>query len=189
MSADGSITLAWGDGDHKFRLALGELRELQETINKPRVLIGADPIGPMSLLRLLRGIDAWPDEVREVLRIGLIGGGEKPLEAARLVKNYVDGRPLAESCPPAAAVLTAALVGVPDDIVGKNSDAEKTETEAETTALSSPPSTEPVPLSDGPTPKSTMPPSGNSPQPSKDGIAPMAASPSQTPQALPNSTP
>ena len=41
MSADGSITLPWGDGDHVFRLAIGGFRELQEKVNGRRVAIGA----------------------------------------------------------------------------------------------------------------------------------------------------
>lgn len=187
MSADGSISLAWADGDHKFRLAIGQLRELQETINRARVAIGAPPIGPMSLLRLLRTTDAWPDEIREVLRLGLIGGGKKPLEALALVKRYVDDRPLGESAPVALAVLTAALVGAPDDIVGKNSAAGKTTTEA-TTASSSPLSTASAPPSDGTQDQPTTPPSGSSAPPLKDGTKPMAVNPPQNRQAQPNST-
>src|SRR5215211_100792 len=140
MSADASLTLEWADGEYRFRLAIGQLRELMENINRPRASIGAPTVGPMSLLGLLTGRDAWPDDAREIIRLGLIGGGSTPVEATRLVKLYVDARPWIESMPTAQMVLMAALVGVPDDVVGKKP-AEKTETEA-TTASSSPRSTD-----------------------------------------------
>ena len=138
MSADGSITMEWGDGEHRFRLAIGQLRELQEFVNKPRVAMGAPQIGPMGLWRALADNDAWPHEAREVLRLGLIGGGMTPLDALAMVKRYVDERPYFEAMRPAFMVLAAATAGVPDDTVGKQP-VETTQTQ--TTASSSPPST------------------------------------------------
>ena len=69
--------------------------------------------------RLTLSSDAWPNDVREILRLGLIGGGMKPFEALAMVKRYVEERPLLESMLVAAAVMQAALAGVPDDPVGK----------------------------------------------------------------------
>ena len=115
MSRNGSVTLDWADGEHTFRLAIGQLRELQETINKPRVKLGAPFIGPASLYNLLVARDAWMHEVREVMRLGLIGGGMKPVEAVDLVRTYVEERPLAESSVHAALVLGAALFGTPEE--------------------------------------------------------------------------
>jgi hypothetical protein len=105
----------WADGEHTFRLAIGQLRELQETINKPRAKIGAPLIGPASLYNLIVSRDAWTHEVREVMRLGLIGGGMKPIEAVDLVRRYVEERPLAESSVHAALVLGAALFGTPEE--------------------------------------------------------------------------
>lgn len=119
MSADASIDLAWADGEYRFRLGLGQLRELQEKVNQPRIAIGATPIGPGTLLRLAMERDLWPHEVREIIRLGLIGGGMKPPEALARVQRYVDERPLLESMQPAVLILTAALAGAPDDEVGK----------------------------------------------------------------------
>jgi hypothetical protein len=119
MSAeDGSITLAFGDGDYPFRIAVGQWRELQESVNKPRIDMGAAPVGPMSLIRSLGQLDAWPHDVREVIRLGLIGGGMKADRALVLVKQYVDGAPLAHAFT-AAAILQRAMFGPPDDPVGK----------------------------------------------------------------------
>jgi hypothetical protein len=119
VSADGSILLGWAGEDRKFRLGIGQLRELQENVNRWRAEIGAPLIGPMSLARSLQAVDAWPGDVREVIRLGLIGGGTPIAQVPALVARYVDERPLAESTVVAHAVLIAALVGVPDDPVGK----------------------------------------------------------------------
>jgi hypothetical protein len=135
MSADGSITLQWASGEHRFRLAIGELRELFDFVNKPRVAIGAGLIGPIDLLRSLQSGNAWPHEIREVMRLGLIGGGMSPLEALTLVKRYVEHRPALENMLPAYQVIEAACVGVPDDPVGK-----ATAERDEATASPSPPS-------------------------------------------------
>jgi hypothetical protein len=116
MSRNGSIDLEWADGGpYTFRLAIGQLRELQETINKPRVKLGAPFIGPATLYNMLVCRDAWLHEVREVMRLGLIGGGTSPEDARDLVQRYVEERPLAESSVHAALVLGAALFGTPEE--------------------------------------------------------------------------
>lgn len=114
MSADGSVTLVWGDGENKFRFAIGQFRELQERVNQRRVTIGAPIVGPMTLLASLRAQDAWPDDVRDVLRIGLVGGGMSIKEANRKLSHHFDNRPPFESTLTAYAALFAGLVGVPD---------------------------------------------------------------------------
>lgn len=118
MSADGSISLFWGDGDQKFRMAIGQWRELQEKVNGRRIAIGAPSVGPQTLLNAMRAKDAWPDDIRDVLRLGLVGGGLKPQEAHRLLVNYFDDKPPFEHMQTAFLVLFAGLVGVPEDQVG-----------------------------------------------------------------------
>jgi hypothetical protein len=99
MSADASKTFEWADGEYKFRLSIGQLRELQDKTG----------VGPYALLsRVIDG--TWKvDDLREVIRLGLIGGGLEPLKALSLVKNYVEGRPLMESLTPVKVILAAAL--------------------------------------------------------------------------------
>ena len=116
---DGSVTLQFGDGDYPFRIAFGQWRELQESVNKPRLEIGEPPIGPMVLLRCLLDGNAWPHDVREVGRLGLIGAGMKGDRALVLVKRHVEGRPYFQSMPTARTVLQYAMFGPPDDQVGK----------------------------------------------------------------------
>lgn len=130
MSRDASISVAWGDGEHRFRLAIGQLRELQEKADA----------GPAEILDRLSSGRWRINDVRETVRLGLIGGGMSPPEAHKLTVRYVDDRPWLESVPIAQAVLMAALIGVPEEPVGKEAAAEA-ETEA-TDASPSPPSME-----------------------------------------------
>lgn len=105
MSRDAKITFPWGAGDTTFALRLGEVIKLQE----------ARDAGPKYLFdKLLSG--QWRvEDVIETIRWGLIGGGATPVEAAKLIKLYVEGRPLLESIAPAIKILGAALSGAPDE--------------------------------------------------------------------------
>jgi hypothetical protein len=105
VSSDGGIVLVWGDGENKFRFAIGQFRELQERINQRRVAIGAPLVGPMTLLASLRSNDAWPDDVRDVLRIGLVGGGMAIKEVNRKLSHHFDNKPPLESMITAYAAL------------------------------------------------------------------------------------
>lgn len=137
MSADASIVLAWGDGEHRFRLPIGQLRELQDKCSA----------GPAEILGRIR-MGSWRiDDLRETLRLGLIGGGMKPVDALLLVQRYVDARPYAESAQPAYEVLAAALFG-PEEAPGKGEAPASEETDGSPSA----PSTEVAPSSDSPPP-------------------------------------
>ena len=69
---------------------------------------------PYFLLGRVDGGQWFIDDLRETIRIGLIGGGLEPVKALALVKRYVDDRPFAESITHARAILLAAIVGAPD---------------------------------------------------------------------------
>lgn len=111
MSRDASINLDFGDGEHCFRLPIGQLRELQEKA----------AASPFAVLARMVAWMPMVDDAREVLRLGLVGGGLTPPEALTLVRRYADERPLAESVPTATLVLQAALMGVADEPPGKPS--------------------------------------------------------------------
>lgn len=105
FAADGSIRMQWGDGSHKFRLAIKELEELQEKCNA----------GPQEIANRLR-FGTWRiADVRETIRLGLIGGGKSWQEALTLTVRYIDNRPWAESSVHAFAILAAGLYGKPED--------------------------------------------------------------------------
>jgi hypothetical protein len=110
MTRSAAITLQWADGKHTFRLGYGELRELQEKTDA----------GPNLVLnRLIAG--AWMiDDIVEIIRLGLIGGGEPPLRALSLTDRYVKERPdWTLNSKLAFAIIAAALQGHEDEPVGK----------------------------------------------------------------------
>lgn len=142
MSADGGISFFWGDDEHSFRLAIGQFRELQECVNLRRIKLGAGIVGPMTLLNALRTSDAWPDDVRDIIRLGLVGGGMEPKEAHRLLKTYfddVDRYPPLTHMRPAFLILTAGFTGP----IGAKDDGEtqKKSGEGMTTSIPTPQST------------------------------------------------
>lgn len=131
MSRDGSIELNWADGVHRFRLAFGELRELQEKTGG----------GAMLVLERLRNRSWLVDDIAETLRIGLIGGGLPPSEALQLVRRYVYERPPVENVIFATLVLGAALFGPADDPIEGKAPAPAKATETMTEESPSPGST------------------------------------------------
>lgn len=129
---NGSVELEWGDGDHVFNIAkLGQALELEEKCDA----------GLFEIFQRVTDGKARLNDIRETIRLGLIGGGKTPVQALALVKRYVDDRPLIESLPVARSLLMAALVGVPGDEVGKKQVAGQTERRAQT-ASSDPLSTD-----------------------------------------------
>lgn len=109
MSRDCSVTLTWADGEYTFRLKLGQLRELQEKCDA----------GPNELLMRTFAGNWRVDDIREPIRLGLIGVSTKPADALKLVMRYVDEYPLGESVLVAQAILAACVHGVPDEEPGK----------------------------------------------------------------------
>ncbi|MGN6208837.1 gene transfer agent family protein [Asticcacaulis sp.] len=125
MSRNATTTLAFADGIHTFRLGIAELEELQEKCNAgPRVILSRIDTGAWRL-----------NDIRETLRLGLIGGGMKPLEALQLIDRYVEPGQLVDHERPALMVLSAALVGSPDN---EGTDDEAGEMTGETQANVSP---------------------------------------------------
>lgn len=129
--SDATIELTWGDGPQRFRLPIGQLRELQDKCDA----------GPQRILARLASLDWLIDDVRETVRLGLIGGGKTPTDAYVLVKRYIDDRDggLLESREHAQVILMKALVGDPSDPVGEPVTAE---TPIQTPGSSSAPSTD-----------------------------------------------
>lgn len=124
MAVNGEIKLNWGDGEHRFNVA--KLRcylELEEKCNAGIAEI---------YQRIIDG--RWKfNDLRETLRLGLIGGGTSPDHALSLINRYCDERPLTESLLPAQAVIMAALVGVPGDNAEKKAETERATAEPSST--------------------------------------------------------
>lgn len=117
MSRDASIDLDWADGHYTFRLGWGELEELQEKTDA----------GPFAVLTRLASRHWRVQDIRETIRIGLIGGGTPPDQALSLVQRYVTSRPPMETLPIAAKVLAAAVQGAEDEAPGEADAAPGTE--------------------------------------------------------------
>lgn len=166
MSRSAKVRLTWGGDERTFRLGVGELDELDALCD----------IGPGYALALIESAGVhgnWrAKHIRETIRLGLIGGGLDQHVALRLVKRYVDAKPLGENLTTAANILRAAIVGVPDDPVpglsGEGSNASLSPEGASGSASST--NQEPPSASASPTSKPAL--SGSSPTPSKAGDAP-----------------
>ena len=111
----GKISLPFGDDTHVFKLGYGQIKELQDTVDAgPFVIFD-------SLLK-----NTWKIEyIRETIRCGLVGGGMAGIDAIRMVKTYVEdveNYPIRANVLIAAAILNAALMGAPEDDVGKKNE-------------------------------------------------------------------
>lgn len=142
MAPVGTRRIIWQGGEHDFCLApIGHLLSLEENCKAGIGLI---------FHRLQNG--TWGiNDVREPIRLGLIGGGLSPREAMDLVKAHVDAHHngLAPSVMVAMAIISAVLIGVPDDPVGKTQAAEAAtgpNSSIATAASAAPDSTESAPL-------------------------------------------
>lgn len=114
---DARVTFDWADGTHTFRLAWGQLAELQEKCDA----------GPYVVLQRLHS-GAWRvEDITNVIRLGLIGGGMEASPALKLARHYVEERPPMENLIPAQVILSAALMGAPDEPAGEDDAASQTE--------------------------------------------------------------
>jgi hypothetical protein len=95
------VDLDWGDGTYTFRMTVLGAIELEEKCDAPFAVV---------FKRLTAG-DYKIADIRETIRLGLIGGGKTPPIALNLVRKYVDERPVAESVLTAQAVLGGLMFG------------------------------------------------------------------------------
>lgn len=112
MSATGTRTIVWAGGEDVFCLAkVGLILDLEEKCKAGIGVIAA---------RLENGAYGIQD-VRETIRLGLIGGGATPERAMAAVKSHVDENPLGHSVLVAYEIVRATIFGVPqDDPVGRD---------------------------------------------------------------------
>jgi hypothetical protein len=113
MSRDGSCELVFNGQRTIFKLAWRELMKIQEACDA----------GPYVVLdRLVSG--RWRlQDISEVIKWGLIGGGMDQATALKLVEIEVEGRRPLENLVVAQTVLGAGVVGAPEEHVGKKSEA------------------------------------------------------------------
>tara|TARA_R110002020_G_scaffold53905_8_gene150488 strand:+ start:19449 stop:19862 length:414 start_codon:yes stop_codon:yes gene_type:complete len=109
MSRSSAIDLDWGDDTFRFAMKWGELAELQEKTDA----------GPYVILQRLHNGSWRVEDISNVIRLGLIGGGMAPEQALKKVRFYVQQRPPLESVPYAIAILSTALLGATDEPLGE----------------------------------------------------------------------
>lgn len=112
MSANGTRTIIWAGGEDQFCLAkVGLILDLEAKCDA----------GIAAIMTRL-GSGSWRlSDVREPIRLGLIGGGMSADKAMQAVRNHVDDNPLTSSVLLAYSIIEAVMVGVLDDPVGKPS--------------------------------------------------------------------
>jgi hypothetical protein len=123
------LFLNFADGEYRFHLGLQQIAELQEKCNagvgeifarlmRGRVMDGTE-IALMATQAVFRA-----EDVRETVRLGLIGGGrgvvaeqEVKVDAVKarvLCERYLDPLPLLDQWKFAAAIMAARMVGYDD---------------------------------------------------------------------------
>ncbi|EJL57968.1 hypothetical protein PMI09_00673 [Rhizobium sp. CF122] len=113
MSRDGSSEVPFNGRRTFFKLTWRELMKIQEACDA----------GPYVVLdRLVSG--RWHlQDIAEVIKWGLIGGGLSQMDALELVESEVEGRPPLENLVVAQKVLGAGVIGSTEEEVGKKSEA------------------------------------------------------------------
>jgi hypothetical protein len=109
VSRDASVTFEWGDGETTFRLAWAQWEKLQEVRD----------CGPYVLLERLHSGGWRIEDIREIIRWGLIGGGKKPEEASKLIRLYVEGFPPADNLEAAQKIARIGTFGAQDETLGE----------------------------------------------------------------------
>lgn len=121
MTIRGTTELDWGDGTYPFRLTVAGLLELESKCAAPIAVI---------VDRVHRGGYSVND-VRETLRLGLIGGGMAPDAALRKIREQLDDTlsdvGLAHHWSTARAILLVVWVGFRDSPLVEAGPAQPTE--------------------------------------------------------------
>lgn len=105
QNRNATVELAFADGTYTFRLAWGGLEKVQEACDA----------GPYVVFERLSFGQWKTNDIREVIRQGLLGGGNDAATVRRLIRDYVEERPPLEVLPVAKAVMAAALIGAREE--------------------------------------------------------------------------
>lgn len=98
-------TAFFGDGDHTFAFTRELIHELERKTGH----------GIFALFVRIQTRQSSFNDLFETIRLGLIGGGTTPADAAGLVNTYAVARPLSESLAVAIGILSALFFGPDED--------------------------------------------------------------------------
>ncbi|MBB4580376.1 hypothetical protein GGE45_002706 [Rhizobium aethiopicum] len=104
----------FADGTYKFGLSWALAAEWEKETNRSLMA---------TFLQAARVHVAVMSDIREIVRLGLIGGGTEPAKALRLVRTYVEERPAVENFPLMISILDAFLNGQPESAPTEAEDA------------------------------------------------------------------
>ena len=104
-------TAFFGDGEKTFAFTHEMILELERKTGH----------GIFALFTRIQTRQAAFADMTETIRLGLIGGGATPAEAAALVNTYAVARPLGESLAVALGILTTLFFG-PEEPEADNQD-------------------------------------------------------------------
>lgn len=96
-----TYTAFFGDRERSFAMTDPMLAELERITGSGIGALWLQLIGQTYPLSTLH----------EIIRLGLIGAGTAPVEAARMVETYAHNRPLAETFPLAFEIINTRWVG------------------------------------------------------------------------------
>lgn len=102
-----AIEIEWAGGAHVFDLASPRVRWMLRQQPFP----GQYGDTPAACLKRFDEQVYSPDDIEQIIRIGLIGGGQSLHAADALIAEHVTGQPVAPSAMLATAVLTHLFVG------------------------------------------------------------------------------
>lgn len=106
----GRISIIWSNGEDVF--CLGRIGERLDLENKCGAGFG-------EILQRLTSGRWWVNDIRETIRLGLIGGGMEPVRAQRVVNRHVDEQPLGPNVLVAITIMSAAMIEPPGEQPGK----------------------------------------------------------------------
>lgn len=132
------IRLFFGDGEYDFSIdKIKHTSMLEGSVsrlarNSGMISENHDGFSLYDIYRRLAVINPPAEFISETLRIALIGGGNAPVVAARLIENYVEGCPFEGEGGPritALAIVQSRIEEVIEKTKGlpKDTDAKKTE--------------------------------------------------------------
>jgi hypothetical protein len=106
------INLTFGDAKYDFLFLADEWRELQRVTN----------VGPWELESRMVSNRCLYADIRETIRVGLIGGGMKPGNAVGLVDAHIGVKPgdLEAGRLVAIAAISHSLHGLDEDVAGES---------------------------------------------------------------------
>lgn len=124
MAKSAKITLEWADGEYLFALRCGEIEELEADSFNPET--GKKGIGIGAIWTRLMSGTWYINDVYNVIRLGLIGGGMEDVAAKRMVERYAKNKPVTDKeyldkpspsnpLTVAQAILAAAIIGVEEN--------------------------------------------------------------------------